>query len=101
MGKSIIVVLLGLLSSATAWAEEGNNDVLYGNCFAAKGAKCKAHHRITTDFNDRVAVIDEDRGSYRLELGDDADRKVTVYCDGKRLGRVLIEGRTLFTVHCK
>lgn len=100
MGKVVMVVLLGLLSSSTAWSKEGGNNVLYGNCFTAKGAKCEATHRITTDFDDGVATIDEEHGTYRLDLNGDADRKVSVYCDGKRLGSVKVEGRTLFTVHC-
>jgi len=89
-----IALVLGLSAPSLA-------DSLYGNCFEAKGGTCRSGHRITTDWNRRTGVINAARGTYELDLGDRPDRKVTVFCDGKQVARVRVNGRTRLVIHCK
>jgi len=77
-----------------------NADSLHGNCFQEKGAPCTPNRKITTDAGTGKARIDPRHGNYELDLGDMEDRIVTVFCDGRMVGSLRVQGRTLFVVRC-
>jgi hypothetical protein len=93
--RSAMFLAIALFVSAPAWA-----DSIHGNCFQKKGAPCSASRKITTDVSDGVATIDPQFGNYELEIGDAKGRLVTVFCDGKRVGSLRVEGRALLVVRC-
>lgn len=94
--RFFVVLIAILLSTPMAMA-----DALYGNCFEAKGAKCAKERRITTDFGDAKAAIDPEKGTYQIDLPETDGRTVTVFCDGRRVGALRVDGRTMFVVKCE
>jgi Ni/Co efflux regulator RcnB len=88
----VAVAMLALPVAASA-------DSLHGKCIGKGGEKCQNHHRISTSWNGKTASISG--GRYELDLGGTVDSTVTVYCDGDRVGKVKVSGRTEFTVRCQ
>jgi hypothetical protein len=78
---------------------------LYGSCSAKDGGKCLAGvQRISSlhvfTASSRSASYPKD-GHYRIEFPVDLDDRVTLYCDGKEVGRPLVKGETRFDVQCR
>ena len=97
MKKTLIAAFaaLMLLASGAAYA-----DSIHGRCIGAGGEKCLKHHRISTSWNSKTARINPSRGTYELDFGGSVGKKITVYCDGSKVGTVTVNGRTAFTVRC-
>jgi hypothetical protein len=97
--KKVLCVMaflgIGAFSSTAA------ADALYGRCIGKGGNKCQTHNRISTSWNSRTARINSTRGTYRLDFGGKVNHSVTVYCNGRRVGKVFVKGSTYFTVHCR
>jgi len=90
-----LLVLGGVTTAAPALA-----DTLYGSCRNKAGDKCRAIHRISTSWNSRTASFPA-RGKYRLNFGGTVNSRITVYCDGRRVGTVHVRGSTRFDVVCR
>ncbi len=98
MKKAMCVMTLLVIGAFSSTAAA---DVLYGRCIGKGGNKCQTHNRISTSWNGRTARINPTRGTYRLDFGKRVNSSMTVYCNGRRVGRVFVKGNTNFTVYCR
>jgi hypothetical protein len=95
--KLALCMAVGLLPtmSITAYA-----DSIYGNCYNKSGQKCDyGVHRISTSWNSQKAY--PRNGVYEIDFGKSVDYRITVYCDGKRVGTVYVDGHVRYNVYCR
>ena len=90
-------ILIGL--SVFALAGSAFADSISGKCVTKSGNKCSGGHTISTSWNSKKAF--PSNGRYKLDFGKKVGKRVTVYCDGKKVGSVSVSGSTTFDVRCR
>ena len=96
MKRALLVPLALLAFSTPAFA-----DSLSGSCTNSSGEKCiKGNHTISTSWNSAKGYPDSS-GRYRIDFGGAVGQRITVYCDGSRVGEVTVSGATTFNVRCR
>lgn len=76
-------------------------DSISGTCKNSSGEKClKSNHTISTSWNSEKGYPDSN-GDYKVDLGGAVNSTITVYCDGKSVGKVKVAGDTTFNVVCR
>ncbi len=88
----IAISIFTMLGTASA-------DVLYGSCQNSSGEKCTNVHRISTSWNSQKGYPSD--GTYSIDLGPSVNSRITVYCDGKKVGTVYVKGSTKFDIVCR
>jgi hypothetical protein len=93
---TVCMTLAGfLLTSSVTYA-----DSIYGACYNKSGQKCDyAVHRISTSWNSKKAF--PRNGFYEINFGRSVDHRITVYCDGRSVGTVYVDGNVRFNVYCR
>ncbi|PJB40205.1 MAG: hypothetical protein CO108_15505 [Deltaproteobacteria bacterium CG_4_9_14_3_um_filter_63_12] len=91
--KSIVVsfsFLLALVSfSVAAWADDA---CLYGSAEWSSGDKIDGSTTVSTSWNGKEAFPRD--GEYRLCLGSNPEKTITVYVEGQRYAEVFVDGDT-------
>jgi len=67
-------------------------DTIYGKCCYKDGSKAGSEVKISTSWNSKKAY--PSGGSYTLDFGGSVKKSITVYCNGKSVGRVYVSGST-------
>ena len=69
---------------------------IYGSALNSDGSKIDGTGRVSTSWNSNVAF--PKNGQYKLELGSNPNKSITVYLDGKNQGTVFVNGSARFNV---
>ncbi len=94
--RSLLLSLALACFSAPALA-----DSLSGSCENSAGEEClKGNHTISTSWSSAKGYPDSS-GRCRIDFGGAVGRRITVYCDGSRVGEVTVSGATTFNVVCR
>lgn len=94
--RLLATIAFVLLFASTAYA-----DSIYGSCRTTSGEKCmKSNHTISTSWNSKKGYPNS-RGNYEIDFGKSVGQRITVYCDGSKVGTVRVHGRTRFDVVCR
>ncbi len=88
LGLSLLVLI-----ATAAWAGEA---CLYGKAVWASGDKIDGSSRVSTSWNGNTAY--PRNGEYRLCLGSNPKKTITVYLNGDRYGEVYVDGNTRFDI---
>ena len=87
LGRTILAVLACLVLTTAAFG-----DSIYGKCRYEDGSKAGSEVKISTSWNSKKAY--PSGGSYTLDFGGSVKKSITVYCNGKSVGRVYVSGST-------
>lgn len=95
--KRVLFVSLAL----AAFSSPVLADSLAGSCKNSSGETClESNHTISTSWNSAKGYPDS-AGRYRIDFGGTVGQRITVYCDGSRVGEVTVSGATTFDVVCR
>ena len=65
---------------------------IYGTAHRSDGSKVDGTIKVSTSWNGKKAFPKD--GKYRLCLGSNPDKTITIYVDGKRYGKIYVDGDT-------
>lgn len=89
---SRVLLTLGIILIALAAVPIVRADSIYGECRFKDGSKAGGSVGINTSWNSKRTS--PAGGRYVLDFGQKLNTTITVYCNGKTVGRVYVSGQT-------
>lgn len=86
-GLQLLVLCTAVLACSATYA-----DSLYGKCTHKDGSKAGKSNHISTSWNSKRAY--PENGTYKLDFGGKVGKRITVYCNGTKVGTVYVSGST-------